>query len=209
MHTAIDYYFLGISPFVYLGHDAIVAVAEKHGVALNPKPVDLGAVWQNSGSEPLPKRTPLRQRYRLLEMERVAKWRNLPINLQPAHFPTNPVTADLCVAALVANGENALPFMGAIMRAVWVEERDVADRSVISEILERHGHDAEQVLQMAGSDVCAQMRADNTSEAIEADATGVPAYVVSGEVFWGQDRIELLDHMLTTARPAIIPSKQS
>ncbi|MEO1749628.1 MAG: 2-hydroxychromene-2-carboxylate isomerase [Pseudomonadota bacterium] len=207
MHTAIDYYFLGISPFVYLGHDAIVAVAEKHGIALNPKPVELAAVWQNSGSEPLPKRTPLRQRYRLLEMERIAHWRNLPINLNPAHFPTNPVTADLCVAALVANNENALAFMGDVMRAVWVEERDVADPSVISDILERHGHDAKLILEMAASDTCAQMRADNTNAAIEADATGVPAYVVSGEVFWGQDRIELIDHMLTTGRPAIIPSK--
>ncbi|MEO1700883.1 MAG: 2-hydroxychromene-2-carboxylate isomerase [Pseudomonadota bacterium] len=207
MHKHIDYYFISISPFAYLGHDAIVAVAKKQGVTLQPKPIDLGAVWQQSGSVPLGQRSPVRQRYRLVEMERVGKWRGLPINLQPAHFPTNPTLADLSVAALVSKGENALAVMGDLFRAVWVEDLDVADQTVVASILTRHGFDADDILEMANSDVCAQIRLRNTQDAIEADVTGAPAYVVSGEVFWGQDRIELVDDMITTGRTAIIPSK--
>ncbi|MEO0542952.1 MAG: 2-hydroxychromene-2-carboxylate isomerase [Pseudomonadota bacterium] len=207
MHSNIDYYFTSVSPFVYLGHDAIVAVASKHNVQLNPKPVNLGGVWQESGSVPLGQRSPIRQRYRLVEMERIAEWRGLPINLTPAHFPTNPTLADLCVVALTTQQQDALPVMADFFRAVWVEERDIADTTVLEDILTKHGHHADAIMAMANSDACSDVRQANTEAAIAADATGVPSYVVGGEVFWGQDRIELVDHMITTARSAIIPSK--
>lgn len=207
MTDHIDYFFFCASPFVYLGHRAVCAVAEKHGVSLRPKPINLPAVWANSGSVPLGQRTPLRQRYRLLEIERIALWRGLPINTQPKFFPVDPTLADKCVIALVSQNIDALPVMGDIFAAVWANEMDISNEAVIAGILTKHGHDASDVMVRAKSDAVEVARQTNTDEAIAADAVGVPAYVVDGEVFWGQDRIELIDHMLETGRAPILSAQ--
>ena len=80
------------------------------------------------------------------------------------------------------------------------EHRDLANRGVIAGILTDCGFDAEAVLARAQSDEVAAIRAHNSEDAVAADAVGVPAYVLNGEVFWGQDRIELLEHALKTGR---------
>ena len=86
----IDYYFTSSSPWVYLGHAAIRAVAQRHGARLNPRPVQLGGVWEVSGAVPLAQRTPTRQRYRFLELQRFAELRCLPIVYRPKAAPLDP-----------------------------------------------------------------------------------------------------------------------
>jgi 2-hydroxychromene-2-carboxylate isomerase len=68
--------------------------------------------------------------------------------------------------------------------------------------LEAAGHHAQSVMVLAKTDGIAQIRARNTEQAIAADAVGVPAYVLNGEVFWGQDHIDYIDHALETGRKA-------
>src|SRR5258707_4104922 len=120
----IDYYFTASSPWVYLGHAAIRAVAGRHGVRLNPKPVVLGGVWEVSGSVPLAQRTPTRQRYRLLELQRYAELRDLPIVYRPKFAPVDASLADLCVAAMILEGRDPLDFMGQVLSAFWAEDRN-------------------------------------------------------------------------------------
>ena len=98
--SGIDYYFTSISPFTYLGHKAITDVAERHGATIAFKPVNLGGVWAESGAVPMPQRTPMRQRYRLIELQRAAELRGLPITPKPAHFPVDPSLADHTVIAV-------------------------------------------------------------------------------------------------------------
>lgn len=198
--TNIDYYFFSISPFTYLGHKAIVDVAAKHGATLNIKPSNLMAIWEVSGAVPPPQRPPVRQRHRLLEIVRSADIRGLPINKSPAHFPVDASLADNSIIALLEMGENPVDYMGDVFAAVWVNEQNIADEEVLSSLLKKRGFDAEAVLAMAKTEEIAAIRARNAQDAVDADAVGVPAYVVNGEVFWGQDRIEHIDHMLTTGR---------
>ena len=83
MAKTIDYDLTPVSPWTYLGHDRLLAIARKHGATVNPKPMDLGKVFPVSGGLPLAKRSPQRQAYRLFEL---ARWRDhlgLPINFQP------------------------------------------------------------------------------------------------------------------------------
>lgn len=202
MPATIDYYFTSASPFTYLGHQPLRAVAEKHGARINPKPVNLLGVWEVSGAVMPAQRPPVRQRYRLIELQRVADYRGLPLNPKPKHFPVNATLADCSVIALVQSGADPMSYMERLFAGVWANEEDIADEAVLSRLLEAEGADAKAILDAARDPATAGVREANTKDAVAADAVGVPAYVLNGEVFWGQDRIEYLDHALATGRVA-------
>lgn len=198
--TAIDYYYYAASPFTYLGHDAIYAVAEKHRVKLNVKPVLLASLWEHSGGVPLGKRPPMRQRMRLIELQRFAEWRGLPLNPHPRFFPVDTELADRTVIGLVEGGHDPRYFMGKIFAGVWAREENIADEAVLASYLSQCGFDAKLALDDAKLPETEAIRQHNTRDAIAADAVGVPCYVFNGEPFWGQDRIELLDRALSSGR---------
>jgi len=203
--SEIDYYFTAASPFVYLGHAAIRAVAKRHGARLNPKPVLLGEVWEVSGAVPLARRTPTRQRYRFLELQRYAELRDLPIVFKPKSAPIDATLADLSVAAILLDNHDPLDFMSGVFSAFWAEDRNIGDEAVVASLLKGSGFDPAAIIPRARSDAAAALRKKNTQDAIAADAIGVPAYAVNGEVFWGQDRIELIDRALSTGRAPYKP----
>lgn len=205
MTATIEYYFTLASPWVYLGHAAIAEVASKHGARLDIRPVNLSGVWEASGSVPLAKRSPTRQRYRLIELQRYSELRGVPINLKPKFAPADPSLADLATTAILLANGNPFAFMLRVMRAYWAEEQNIADRGVIAGLLDAEGFDQAAILDAAGSKAASDLRERNTEAATAADAIGVPAYVLNGEVFWGQDRIDLLDRALSTGRAPFKP----
>ena len=198
--ATIDYYFTSSSPFTYLGHKAFEAVALKHGCGIAYKPVDVAAVFGNSGAKPPAERPPARRRYRLLELQRAAEHRGLPINLKPRHFPVDPLLADQSVIALLNDKHDPSGFIFSILSAVWAGDEKISDPDIIRRHLESSGFDADAVLEAAQRDDVAAQRRRNTEEAIAADTVGLPAYVLNGEVFWGQDRIDYLDRALESGR---------
>jgi 2-hydroxychromene-2-carboxylate isomerase len=200
MARTIDYYFTSISPFTYLGHKAITEVAERHGATLAIKPMNLAGVWAESGAVPVPQRSPMRRRYRLIELQRAAEFRGLPINPIPAHFPVDPTLADHSIIAVVESDGRAGDFMAEVFKAIWVDDSNISEDGVLADALTATGHDAAAILERAMSDEIAAIRAGNTEEAVAADAMGAPAYVLDGEPFWGQDRVEYLDRALATGR---------
>jgi 2-hydroxychromene-2-carboxylate isomerase len=207
MPATIDYYLTCVSPWTYLGHEAILAIAAKHGARLNIKPVNLGEMFKVSGQVGLADRPVVRQRYRLIELQRHAEARGKEISLKPKFFPTNPALADQTICAIVADGGDPTAYMGSVFAAVWVEDKQIADEAVLAELLTAAGFDAQAVLARAKQLEIAAIRARNTEDAIAVDATGVPSFVLNGEPFWGQDRIDLLDRALTSGRaPFKVPA---
>ncbi len=97
------------------------------------RPFDLGRVFGMSGGLPLAKRAPQRQAYRLLELERWSRFLGLPLNLHPAFFPVDgDPAARLIIAAKLAQGNDAaMRLAGAVRRAVWAEERNIADAGTL------------------------------------------------------------------------------
>jgi 2-hydroxychromene-2-carboxylate isomerase len=200
MATTIDYYFTLISPWAYLGHGALMAMARQHGAEVRFKPVSLGGVWEVSGSVPLAKRSATRQRYRLIELQRYSELRGLPLNLHPRHFPADPVLADRATAALVMEGHDPEGFMARIFAGAWAQDENIADAETVARFLEAEGHDASTLIEAAQGPATAAIYRQNTKEAIAADAIGVPTYVLNGEAFWGQDRLDMLERALDSGR---------
>jgi 2-hydroxychromene-2-carboxylate isomerase len=197
MTKLVDYYFTPVSPYSYLGHDRFVALARRHGAAIAPKPIDLGRVFPVSGGVPLKQRAPQRQAYRLVELERWSGYLAVPLNPHPAHFP---VPADLAsrwiLAALEQGVDEALAFAGSLGRAVWAEERNIADVDTLAAIGHAHGLDVEALDERANAADIATRYGVLTQEAIDRGVFGAPTYVYAGELFWGQDRLDFLDRAL-------------
>ncbi|MDJ0612387.1 MAG: 2-hydroxychromene-2-carboxylate isomerase [Rhizobiaceae bacterium] len=202
MSDHIDYYFTCPSPFAYLGLNTLLEIAQKHGKSINYKPFNIMEVWAESGAVPPGQRPPVRQRYRSIEVQRVGVMRNVTINPAPKYFPTDQAPSDHTVCALVIAGEDPADFCRAVGKAIWEQEQQIADEDVLSRLLSECGHDAAKILEIANSDAAAAARSQNSKDAIAADAVGAPAYVYNGEVFWGQDRLEYLDQMISSGRPA-------
>ena len=200
MAASIDYFITSVSPWTYLGHDAARAVAARHGATLVPRPVNLGQMFGVSGQVALGERSAVRQRYRFIELQRYAEARGKKMNFKPKHFPTNPALADHTICAIAADGGDPFDYMGHVFAAVWADELDVADEATIGALLSKSGFDAEAVIARAKTDEVAAIRQKNTEDAIAADATGVPSFVLNGEPFWGQDRLDMLDHVLASGR---------
>lgn len=197
----IDYFFATMSPWAYLGHQRFVQLVRDTGASVSVRPMDLGQVFPVSGGLPLSKRPPQRQAYRLLELQRFSTFLGLPLNLQPKYFP---VSGDLSSRLLIASEQHAgteaaLQLAGAILAAVWAQERDIADAGVLAAILQEQGMPAERLQQAEDPQVQARYEA-NTRDAIEAGVFGAPSYVVDGEIFWGQDRLDFLARKLQPAR---------
>jgi 2-hydroxychromene-2-carboxylate isomerase len=194
----VDYYFTTVSPWSYLGHECFARHLAKHGAAVRVKPVDYGRIFPVSGGLPLKQRAPQRQAYRLVEL---ARWRDalgVPITLEPKFFPAAPAPASqLIIATDLAHGTSAAMDMAlALYRACWVEDRNVADAETLRAVSREQGRDPGKLM---GEDAAAaaKLKFDAyTQEAIERGVFGAPSYVVDGEIFWGQDRLDFVERAL-------------
>jgi 2-hydroxychromene-2-carboxylate isomerase len=193
----IDYYFAPQSPWTYLGHARLAAMARNAHAAIRVLPTDFGKVFAVSGGLPLPKRAPQRQAYRLTELARFRDVLQLPLNVQPRYFPVaSDDAARLIIAVDLQEGADAaMRLSGAVFAAVWAQERDIASAQTLAELLTECGLPAERLAQSHSPHV--QDRFDaNTQAAITAGVFGAPSYCIEGEIFWGQDRLDFVERKL-------------
>ncbi|MFO6465532.1 2-hydroxychromene-2-carboxylate isomerase [Jannaschia sp. KMU-145] len=195
----IDYYLATISPFTYLAGTEPAEIAAKYGATLNYKPLDIIGLFARTGGTPPKDRHESRREYRLQEMRRTAAARDMPINLQPAHWPTNPAPSSYALIAAAADGTgDVAALLAGLTRACWAEERDIADDAVIADCLAAAGFDRE--LASRGMMAGAEQYARNLEDAVAAGAFGAPFFIVGEERFWGVDRLGQLDaHLAATA----------
>ncbi len=193
----VDYYFATVSPWAYLGHARFVAMTQAVGATVQVKPMDLGEILPVSGGLPLAKRAPQRLAYRLVELQRFSSHLGIALHPQPVHFPVNGSdAARLIIATDAAHGSAAaLDMAHRVGAAIWAEQRNVADPAVLAALLAEAGLPAS--LQDAGvMDAAAHRYAANTAEARDLGVFGAPTYVIGGELFWGQDRLDFVQRRL-------------
>ena len=198
MSLAIDYYIAPQSPWTYLGHERFAAIARAAAARINVIPVDLGGkVFPISGGLPLAQRAPQRQAYRLVELERFSAQLGVPLNLRPRHFPVASDDAARLIVAVDSNegSDAAMALTGALLRAVWVEERNIADPGELVLTLAALKLPAQRLDDAHSAAVQARYEA-GTQRAIDAGVFGAPSYVIDGELFWGQDRLDFVQRRL-------------
>jgi 2-hydroxychromene-2-carboxylate isomerase len=199
MSKVCQYFFATHSPWAYLGHERLVAMARQHGVQIEVRPVDLSKVFGVSGGLPLAKRAPQRQAYRLLELTRWSEFLGMPMNVQPKFFPVSPELSNkMVIAARLTHGVDvSLELAGAIMRGVWAEEKNIGDEDTLAQIAGGCDLDGRALIKSAET---ASVQAEydrNTEDATAASVFGSPWYVLDGESFWGQDRLDFLERAMS------------
>jgi 2-hydroxychromene-2-carboxylate isomerase len=181
--ATLDYYMTLNSPWTYLGSARLADMAKRHGMTVNIKPAKFGPIFEQTGGLPLPKRAPARRAYRMMELKRWRAFRGIPITLEPKFFPCDDAMATRLILAAKLAGNDAHRLAMELGRALWEREENLADTAVVAAAAARAGLDA--VALRGGGPV------DGELDALHEQYTSV--VLPSGEIFWGQDRLELLD----------------
>ncbi len=190
----IKYYYSVLSPFSHLGIDRFIDLAKKYKIEIDEKPFDLvGEIFPNTGGIPVPQRHITRQKYRLIEIERIGKKYGIEIKLQPKFFPPiDPHLPAKFTLAAIKDG-NRLTFGKECLRYLWVKEKNISDLLVLEEICKKLNLDFQKIQELANSEEITKTYLENSKDAIKNDVFGAPTYVFENEMFWGQDRLEYLE----------------
>ena len=200
MERQVDYYFSLSSPWAYIGHGAFRDLVATYGLKVNHKPVVLVDLFSETGGLPLVKRHPVRQRYRMVELQRWRDKRGLNFHLQPKFWPFNARLADGVVIAAIEAGLDPDAFLRRAFAGVWEDELNLADPETVAGIAGSVGLPGRKLVERSPSEAISGAYETNRQDAIAAGVFGSPAYVLDGEVFWGQDRLELLADALKSGR---------
>ena len=199
------------SPWAYLGGPQLQDIVRRHRVRLKLRPYDFQAVVPRTGGIPLRTRPEPRRSYHALELDRWRGHLGMPLNLVPRHYPADGQPPDWnkhagwMVIAAQLGGLDAFVLSHAILRALWAEERDISEAAVRIAIADENGYDGAALQAMEGSAEVRAAYAADTAEAERLGVFGAPTFVLDGERFWGQDRLDFVDRALAmraAARPA-------
>ena len=171
------------------------------------KPYDFQAVVPHTGGIPLKTRPEARRSYHALELARWRDFLGLPLNLAPRHYPTGVALdpdwnkyAGWMVIAAQLRGLDAFVLSHALLRALWVEERDTSQPAVRIAVADENGYDGAALQAAEQSEAVRAAYRTYSDEAIAQGIFGAPIYVLNGERFWGQDRLEFVDRALARLR---------
>jgi 2-hydroxychromene-2-carboxylate isomerase len=202
MSVTIDYYLSLNSPWTFMGSALFAEVTRRNGATVNIKPAKFHSIFEKTGGLPLPKRSPERRAYRLMELKRWREVRNIPLILQPKNSPSDDAAATRLVIAAKLQGKDAHRLATEFGRAIWELDEPLGEPAVMAAAAKRAGLDADALRAGGPSDAeLDQLYDQYTQEALAAGVFGAPSYVLpSGEFFWGQDRLEMLERALKMLR---------
>src|SRR5665213_2020288 len=200
MQQQVDYYFSLTSPWAYIGHAVFRDIVSTYNIRVNHKPVFLADLFSESGGLPLAKRHPVRRRYRMLELQRWQAKRGLNFHFKPKHVPFDGRLADGVVIAALEAGHDPDKFIRRAYAAVWEDQLNLVDAATIVQLADESGLPGKILIERSPAEAVTAQYEQNRQDALAADVFGSPGYVLGGEAFWGQDRLELLADALKSGR---------
>lgn len=194
----IEYFYAAHSAFAYLGSARLMQIAEAAGRTILHKPVDLRRVVAEAGAGPFGERTKAHYDYFFgREIERWSEYRNAPVlGRMPTHHRNDITLPNCTLIAGQVEGLNIDRLAHAMLESHWRDDADLADPETLQRIAASVDIDGVSLLAAAGSDEVRAIYAANTEEAIRRSVFGSPTYFVDGDMFYGQDHLELVERAL-------------
>jgi 2-hydroxychromene-2-carboxylate isomerase len=198
MPNPIDFYFDFSSPYSFLAAEQIEALAARHGRTVTFKPILLGIVFKTAGSAPLTEQYGPKARYSVHDFERSARFAGVRYR-HPSKFPIGAVAASRAVLWLQQHQpDQANPFVHAVFRAFFQEDRDISDAGVIAQIAQSLGIDGRALMEGAQEPAIKDALRKRVEDAVALGVFGAPTIVVDGEMFWGNDRLPQIERWLAS-----------
>ncbi|MGI9520264.1 MAG: 2-hydroxychromene-2-carboxylate isomerase [Hyphomicrobiaceae bacterium] len=194
----IEYFYSAHSAFAYIGSARLMDIARASGREIKHRPIDLRPVMQSARGAGFSGFSNAHRDYFFgREIERWSEYRNVPIvPYRPSHHDNSLALASGMIIAATEGNINADNLAHLILEAHWRDDADHADPKTLAEIASSAGYDATQLLDRAlEENIQAKFRA-NTAEAIRRSVFGSPTYFVDGDMYYGQDHLELLERAL-------------
>tara|TARA_B100001123_G_scaffold2138_1_gene2971 strand:+ start:214 stop:789 length:576 start_codon:yes stop_codon:yes gene_type:complete len=184
MEKQIDFYFDLVSPYSYVASMLIDDVALRGNAKVNWKPFLLGGVFKAVGTTEAPGLHPVKKPYLLKDLQRLSVHLKIPIKMPP-DFPVRTVLAMRTLCGF--NADEIPQAANTLYKAYWVKNMDIADPDVVASLV---GRDA---VEQAGIQEIKDKLFQSTEEAVRRGAFGAPTFFVEDEMFFGHDRMSLLE----------------
>ena len=196
--SEIEYFYAAHSAYAYLGSRRFMEIAGAAGRRIVHRPVDLRRLVEAVGSQPFRARSKAHVDYFFgREIARWSEERNAPVlGYTPTHH-ANDITLPNCfLIAGVEQGLNVDELAHVLLEAHWKEDADLADLDTLTRLGQRAGIAPAPLLDAALSEPILDLYERYTQEAIDRSVFGSPTYVVDGDMFYGQDRLEMVERAL-------------
>ena len=184
MEKQIDFYFDLVSPYSYIASMLIDEVARRGNAKVRWKPFLLGGVFKSVGTTEAPGLHPSKKPYLLKDLQRLSAHLKIPIKMPP-DFPVRTVLAMRTLCGF--NADEIPQAASTLYNSYWVNNQDIADPEVVASLV---GKDA---VECAGKQEIKDKLFQSTEEAVRRGAFGAPTYFVKDEMFFGHDRLPLLE----------------
>lgn len=198
--TAIEFLWDISSSYSYLASTQIDAVGVRHRIDVIWRPVLIGALFKHTGNVS-PATVPAKAMYIMQDMQRWADYYDIPFRGLPSSFPINsllPLRA--VIAAQQVSDEKAVALSKALFHSHWVDDQDPSQADVLCALCEDVGLDGAKILAQTQNPMIKEQLKQNTNDAIERGVFGCPSFFVGDTLFWGNDRLPLLEHFLNHQR---------
>ncbi len=191
MTREVEFFFDVGSPASYLAYTQLPRICEQTGTTLIYRPMLLGGVFQATGNAS-PATIPAKGRYMFGDLERHARRYHAPFKRNP-YFPINTLLLMRGATAMqLRHPERFHVYLDAMFRAIWVDERNMNDASVVAGVLHEAGLDAAMVMaEITDPEVKAALKS-TTEDAVARGVFGAPSFFVGDTMFFGQDRLEFV-----------------
>jgi len=186
--SALEFWFEFGSTYSYL---SAFRIEDAEGVQISWRPFLLGPIFEEQGWNDSPFNVyPAKGRYMWRDIERQCAKYRIPFT-KPSRFPRNGLLAARAACLAKATSARWLPgFVRAVFRANFAEDREIGDVVEIRSILDELGQPGAELVEQAQMPENKQRLCEHTQRAIELGIFGAPSFVVEGELFWGNDRLE-------------------
>lgn len=191
----VEFFYDLASPYSYLAATQLTGLAERTGTTVRWVPVVLGRVLAAVAATAV---SPAKQRYLQADLGRWARRLKVPLHF-PSRVPMNTMQAlRLCVQAAQHSPEAHRTLALRLFHAYWAEDQDLLDRRVLERALQAAELPTALLEGCARPEVRDALR-DHTEDAIARGVFGVPSFVVAGELFFGNDRLDFVEAALRGA----------
>lgn len=194
MTKTVEFYFDLGSPTAYLAHKRLGQLSTQYGLQVHYVPMLLGGVFKATGNAS-PVTIPAKGKYMLEhDLPRFAQRYGVPLNFNP-WFPIN--TLNLMRGAIAAGRLGCMDtYVDRSYDAIWVEQKNMGDPAVVSQVLKEAGLDADDLIALSQDPGVKAELVANTEAAVARGVFGAPTLFLEGAMYFGQDRLDFIEEAI-------------